>query len=314
MKGVVESPRKAYGEALIALGESDPDMVVMDADLSTSTKTAMFAKKFNDRFFNAGIAEQNMMAMAAGLSIDTRTVFVSTFAIFAAGRAYDQIRQSIAYSSLNVKIVATHGGITVGGDGASHEMIEDIGLMYGLPNMKIFIPVDSNETYNGIISIAKIKGPFYVRLSRMETETITERETEFKINEIPVLREGSDAVIVGTGQVLKRALDVAESLKKQNIDVAVYNMHTIKPVNREEIERIARKYGVIVTIEEHNINTGVGAIISSVTSDVYPVHVVKLGIHDIFGESGEADELMDKYGLSVKDIEEGVKYAMKIRG
>ncbi|MGC8580977.1 MAG: transketolase family protein [Thermoplasmata archaeon] len=307
------SIRNAYGNALLALGATREDMVVLDADLSTSTKTSMFAKKYPERFFNIGIAEQNMMGIAAGMALDGRIVFASTFAVFGAGRAYDQVRQSIAYPKLNVKIVVTHGGITVGGDGASHQMIEDIGLMYGLPNMNILVPVDANETYNAILSIADINGPFYVRLTRMDPYLLTESTTKFDLMDVPLLREGDDIAIVSTGHVASRALEAAEILKKEGVSTAVYNLHTIKPLNKTKIIEIAKKYGAIVTVEEHNVNTGIGSVISGILAEEYPAYVIKTGIHDVFGESGEPDKLLDKYGISIKDIVNAVKKAIEKR-
>jgi transketolase len=307
------SIRNAYGNALLALGDARRDMVVLDADLSTSTKTSMFAKKYPNRFFNIGIAEQNMMGIAAGMALDGRIVFASTFAVFGAGRAYDQVRQSIAYPKLNVKIVVTHGGITVGGDGASHQMIEDIGLMYGLPNMNILVPVDANETYNVILSIADINGPFYVRLTRLDPYLLTESTTKFDLNDIPLLIEGEDIAIVSTGHVASRALEAAEILKKEGVSTAVYNLHTIKPLNKTKIIDIAKKYGAIVTVEEHNVNTGIGSVISGILSEEYPAYVIKTGIHDVFGESGDPDKLLDKYGIAVNDIVNAVKKAIEKR-
>ncbi len=295
-----ESPRKAYGETLVELGKERDDIVVLDADLSTSTKTAMFGKEYPNRFFNVGLQEQNMMGIAAGLARSGKTVFASSFAVFATGRAYDQVRQSIAYPKLNVKIVATHGGITVGEDGASHQMIEDIGLMCGLPNMRVIVPVDSNEVRRVIRYIASEKGPFYVRLTRTSLPNLT--EDEFVFGKGKVMRDGSDATIIATGIEVSYSLLAAEILKKEGYDIRVINMSTIKPIDKNIIVKAARETGAIMTVEDHNIYNGLGSRVAEVLVENYPVPMHRHGMKDTFGRSGRWDILLEYYGMDDKGI------------
>jgi len=297
-----ESPRKAYGETIVSLGKERNDIIVMDADLSTSTKTAMFGKEFPQRFFNVGLQEQNMMGIAAGLARSGKTVFASSFAVFATGRAYDQVRQSIAYPRLNVKIVATHGGVTVGEDGASHQMLEDIGLMCGLPNMRVIVPVDSNEVRRVIRYVASEDGPFYVRLTRTALPNLTARDDEFEFGKGLLLRDGSDLTIMATGIEVSYALKAAELLKKEGIDVRVINISTIKPIDSEIIIKAARDTGAILTVEDHNIYNGLGSRVAEVLVEKYPVRMLRHGMRDVFGRSGKWDVLLHYYSMDDEGI------------
>ena len=297
-----ESPRKAYGETLLALGKERDDIIVMDADLSTSTKTAMFGKEFPQRFFNVGLQEQNMMGIAAGLARSGKTVFASSFAVFATGRAYDQVRQSIAYPRLNVKIVATHGGVTVGEDGASHQMLEDIGLMCGLPNMRVIVPVDSNEVRRVVWYVASEDGPFYVRLTRTALPNLTARDDDFEFGKGLLLRDGSDLTIVATGIEVSYALKAAELLKKEGIDVRVINISTVKPIDSDIIVKAARDTGAILTVEDHNIYNGLGSRVAEVLVENYPVRMLRHGMRDVFGRSGKWDVLLHYYGMDEEGI------------
>ncbi len=251
MKWKWESQRKQYGRALVELGKERGDIVVLDADLSSSTRTAEFSTAFPERFFNAGIAEQNMMDTAAGLAASGKTVFVSTFAVFGTGRCYDQIRQSIAYPKLNIKIVASHAGITVGGDGASHQIIEDIALMRVLPNMTVIVPVDSVETYKVVKSVAKSKDPVYVRIGRADVPTLTDEATPFDLNSASVMRDGKDVTLIGCGIMVARCLEAADELAKHGVDARVVNLHTIKPLDEKTIVKAARETGGVVTADRH---------------------------------------------------------------
>ena len=300
----MESQRKQYGKALVELGKERGDIVVLDADLSSSTRTADFAGAFPERFFNCGIAEQNMMDTAAGLAASGKTVFVSTFAVFGTGRCYDQIRQSIAYPKLNIKIVASHAGITVGGDGASHQIVEDIALMRVLPNMTVIVPADSPETYKVIKQIAKTKGPVYVRIGRADLPTITDPETPFELAAAPVMREGKDITLIGCGIMVAKCLEAAQELAKHGVDARVLNLHTIKPLDEKTIVRAARETGGVVTAEEHSVMMGMGSAVAMALVENFHVPMKRVGIPDVFGESGACDELMTKYGLTVDNIVE----------
>ena len=313
MKWEYESPRKAYGETLVSLGKEREDIVVLDADLSTSTKTAMFGQEFPERFFNVGLQEQNMMGIAAGLARSGKTVFASSFAVFATGRAYDQVRQSIAYPQLNVKIVATHGGVTVGEDGASHQMIEDIGLMCGLPNFRVIVPVDSNEVRRVIRFVASEKGPFYVRLTRPALPTITSKEDDFEFGKGMLMRDGEDIAIIATGIEVSYSLLAAEKLKKEGIDAAVINMSTIKPIDKEIIIKYARKTGAILTAEDHNIYNGLGSRVAEVLVENYPAWMLRVGMPDKFGRSGKWNELLAYYEMDENGIMKAARKLVEVR-
>jgi transketolase len=302
--------REAYGEALAELGEEIKDIVVLDADLSKSTKTSVFAKKFPERFFNMGIAEQNLMGTAAGLATCGKIPFASTFAIFATGRAFEQIRNSICYPNLNVKIAATHAGITVGEDGATHQSIEDIALMRALPNMTVISPADATETKKAVRAAAQMKGPVYLRLGRHPVDTIFGEGYEFKPGKGVILREGRDVAIIATGVMVAEALKAAEILEKDGINAMVVNIHTIKPIDEEVILKAA-ECGAIVTAEEHSIIGGLGSAVAEVLSEKKPVLIKRIGIKDVFGMSGKPEELMKAYGLTAEDIAEAVRSLKK---
>ncbi|MEM3444954.1 MAG: transketolase family protein [Thermoplasmata archaeon] len=307
-----ESLRDAYGKALVELGRERKEVVVLDADLSSSTKTSLFARAFPDRFFNLGIAEQNLMSVAAGLAYAGKIPFASTFAVFATGRAYDQVRQSICYPNLRVRIVATHSGLTVGGDGASHQMCEDIGLMRSMPNIAIFSPCDAPQTREVIRNVVDYPGPVYVRLVRQDLPTITEG-LEFRLGEAQVLVDGADITIIATGSMVAPALLAAGQLKNQGISARVINIHTIKPIDLKTIVRCARETKGIVTVEEHTVATGLGAAVAEVVSEHCPTFVKRIGVPDIFGESGEPDALLEKYGLNVENIVRKAKSILEVK-
>ncbi|MEM4160601.1 MAG: transketolase family protein [Thermoplasmata archaeon] len=307
-----ESLRDAYGKALVELGRERKEVVVLDADLSSSTKTSLFARAFPDRFFNLGIAEQNLMSVAAGLAYAGKIPFASTFAVFATGRAYDQVRQSICYPNLRVRIVATHSGLTVGGDGASHQMCEDIGLMRSMPNIAIFSPCDAPQTREIIRNVVDYPGPVYVRLVRQDLPTITEG-LEFRLGEAQVLVDGADITIIATGSMVAPALLAAGQLKNQGISARVINIHTIKPIDLKTIVRCARETKGIVTVEEHTVATGLGAAVAEVVSEHCPTFVKRIGVPDIFGESGEPDALLEKYGLNVENIARKAKSIVEVK-
>ena len=298
--------RQSYGEELAKLGEENKDIVVLDADLTTATKTGIFAEKFPDRFINVGIAEQNLMGIAAGLSTFGKIPYASTFAVFAAGRAYEQIRNSIAYPKLNVKVVATHAGITVGEDGATHQMLEDLSLMRTLPNMTVMCTSDDIQTKWAVREISKIDGPVYLRLCRMATPIIYDVTEEFEIGKGVQIGQGTDASIIATGATVAEALKAQEILKEDGIDVRVIDMHTIKPIDRELIIKCAKETKRIITVEDHNIIGGLGSAVCEVLSEEYPTKVEKMGVPDCFGRSGKAEELMKYYKIDSSAIVENL--------
>jgi transketolase len=303
--------RDAYGQTLLELGRENPDIVVLDADLSASTKTSLFAREFPERFFDMGVAEQDMIGTAAGLAACGKIVFASTFAVFGSGRAWDQVRQSVAYTRLNVKIVVTHAGITTGEDGASHQANEDIAIMRALPNMTVIVPADAEQTSRVIREAAKFFGPVYVRLSRPKTPLIYEgRDYEYKIGKGIILSEGSDLSIFACGLMVTEALDAAETLAREGIGARVVDLHTIKPLDKELIVRCARETGALVTAEEHSILGGMGGAVAEVLVENYPVPMVRVGLKDIFGESGKPEELVVKYGLTAPNIVAAAKTAV----
>ena len=302
--------RDAYSSALIELGSKNEDVVVLDADLSLSTKTKRFGTVFPDRFFDMGIAEANMMGVAAGLAACGKIVFASTFAVFATGRSYDAIRQSIAYPELNVKIVATHAGISVGGDGASHQMLEDIALMRALPNMTVIAPADATEMEDVVPAIAEHSGPCYVRIGRADAPIIFETHGEFKIGRGLVLRDGSDVAIIATGTMTAEALKAYDLLKKEGIEACIVHMPTIKPIDKKLARKVAGKTGRIITCEEHTIIGGLGDAVSMAIAEK-PVPMRRIGVNDVFGESGEARQLMEKYGLTAENMAKVAKEMIK---
>ncbi len=294
--------RQSYGEELAKLGEENKDIVVLDADLTTATKTGIFAKKFPDRFINVGIAEQNLMGITAGLSTFGKIPYASTFAVFAAGRAYEQIRNSVAYPKLNVKICATHAGITVGEDGATHQMIEDLSLMRTLPNMTVISTSDDIQTKWAVREISKIDGPVYLRLCRMATPVIYSGIDSFEIGKGVQIGDGTDASIIATGVTVSEALKAQEILKENDINVRIIDMHTIKPIDRDLIVKCAKETKRIITVEDHSIIGGLGSAVCEVLSEDYPTKVERMGIPDCFGRSGKAEELMVYYKIDSKAI------------
>ncbi|MGN1417883.1 MAG: transketolase family protein [Acutalibacteraceae bacterium] len=304
--------RDAYGRALAELGERD-DILVLDADLSKATKTGIFKKAHPDKFIDCGIAESNMMGIAAGLATTGYTVFASSFAMFAAGRAYEQVRNSIAYPKLNVKIGATHAGISVGEDGASHQCCEDIALMRVIPNMVIINPADDVEARQAVFAAAEHDGPVYMRFGRLAVPRVNSEDYKFELGKGVTLKEGTDVTVIATGLMVNEALIAAENLEKEGISVRVVNIHTIKPIDEEIIIKAAKETGVIVTAEEHSVIGGLGSAVSEVVCEKYPVPVVKLGVNDTFGKSGPAVELLKIFGLDADNIMKKVKEALTLK-
>lgn len=302
----MRATRDAYGEALVELGGINEDIVVLDADLSGSTKTKEFQKVYPERFFNMGIAEQNLMGVASGLAASGKKPFASTFAVFATGRAYDQIRNAICYPELGVKIAATHAGITVGEDGGSHQMLEDINLMRGLPNMQVFVPADASETKAIIHAVAESDTPCYIRMGRAKVEDVMEGKP-FQVGKGSVLREGIDATIIACGVMVAIALEASELLAEQGISVTVINMSSIKPIDKALILHWARETGAVLTAEEHSIIGGLGSAVAEVLSEDYPVLLKRIGVEDAFGQSGKPDELMELYGLTKENLVQAVQ-------
>lgn len=302
--------RDAYGKALVKLGEINDKIVVLDADLSKSTKTNDFSKAFPNRFFNMGIAEQNLIGAAAGLSAAGKIPFASSFAMFAVGRGFEVIRNSVCYPKLNVKVCATHAGITVGEDGASHESVEDMSIMRAIPNMTVIVPADGVETEKIIFKVAEYNGPVYVRLGRSAVPVIFDDSYEFEIGKGVVLREGNDASIIACGIMVNEAIKAHDLLKEEGINARVINMSTIKPIDQELIISAAKETGVIVTAEEHSIIGGLGSAVSEVVSENCPVIVRKVGVKDVFGESGTPNDLLNKHGLTASNIALNVKEAI----
>ena len=299
-----KATRQSYGEALVELGEEHENVVVLDADVSTATKTEFFAKEFPDRFFDMGIAEADMIGTSAGLSTCGKIPYASTFAIFAAGRAYDQIRNSICYPKLNVKICATHSGVTVGEDGATHQMLEDISLMRTIPNLIVMSTSDDTQTKWAVKEIAKIKGPVYLRLARLKVPVIYDENQKFEIGKGIQIGDGTDGTIFATGVTVSEALKAKEILKSKGINVRVVDIHTIKPIDKDLIIKSAKETKKLISIEDHNVIGGLGSAISEVLTDEYPVKLTRLGIKDTFGMSGKADELMSYYKINANNIVE----------
>lgn len=302
MKEEKKATRQSYGEILAELGMENKNIVVLDADLSQATKTNIFAKKIPKRFFDMGIAEQNMLGTAAGFALSGKIPFASTFAVFAAGRAYDQIRNSICYPNLNVKICATHAGITVGEDGATHQMLEDIALMRVLPNMTVLSTSDDIETKWAIREAAKIKGPVYIRLSRLATPIIYDENQQFELGKMIQYGNGTDATIFATGVTVAEALKAQEKLKENEINIRVVDVHTIKPIDEEMIIKCAKETKRLISIEDHNIIGGLGSAISEVLTEKYPTKLKRMGINDTFGTSGNAEELMKHFKIDAQSI------------
>jgi len=309
-----EATRDAYGRALVDLGKENQDIVVLDADLSCSTKTSSFRKVFPDRFINCGVAEQDMIGTAAGLAASGKIAFASTFAVFGSGRAWDQVRISVAYPRLNVKIVVSHGGITVGEDGATHQALEDIAIIRALPNMTVIVPADATETYKAIKAVAAFHGPAYVRLGRSAVPVISEDiPGEFIIGKSILYRKGADVTIIACGLMVAAALEAADTLSKEGISARVINMHTIKPIDKTAIINAAKETGAIVTAEEHSLVGGLGSAVSEIVCEESPVPVIKVAVEDTFAESGKPADLLEKYGLTPNDIVQAVKRAVAMK-
>lgn len=302
-----KSTRQAYGEALVELGKVNENVVVLDADLTKSTKTALFQKEFPNRHINVGISEADLMAMAAGMATCGKVPFASTFAMFAAGRAFDQIRNSIAYPKLNVKIAPTHSGISVGEDGGSHQSVEDLALMRAIPGMVVLSPADATETRKMVFAAAEYEGPVYLRMGRLDTEVLFDDNYDFQIGKINTLTEGTDVTIAATGLLVEEALKAQKELATEGISVRVLNVGTIKPLDTETILKAAKETKLMVTAEEHSVVGGLGSAISEYLSEEYPTKIKKVGIYDRFGQSGEGAELLEKYELTAKKIIEVVK-------
>lgn len=303
--------RDAYGKALVELGKENPAVVVLDADLSHSTKTIKFAEAFPQRFFNAGIAEANMTGVAAGLATAGKHPFISSFAIFAAGRAFEQIRNSIVYPNLSVTVAASHAGVTVGEDGGSHQAIEDIGLMRLLPGMTVIVPADAIETAGAVRALASYNGPSYLRLGRLAVPQVNSEGYQFKIGKAAVLKEGETVAIFACGLMVAKALEAAEKLADKGISAAVINVSTIKPLDNETIIAYAKKCGAVVTAEEHNIIGGLGSAVAEVLAENCPTKMVRVGIEDKFGQSGTPAELLELYGLTAENIAQKAETLLK---
>lgn len=299
--------RESFGKALVELGKENKDVVVLTADLAGATKTSLFEKEFPDRFINVGIAEQNLIGISAGLATTGKIPFASTFAMFAAGRAYDQIRNSVAYPKLNVKICGTHAGVTVGEDGATHQMLEDLSLMRSIPNMTVLCPSDDTQTKWVIKEMAKFDGPVYIRLARVATPIIYDENQKFEIGKMVQIGDGTDATIFATGVEVAETLKAKEELEKENINIRVVDVHTIKPIDREMIVKCAKETKKIITIEDHSIIGGLGTAICEVLSEEYTTKVIRMGMNDKFGKSGKAEQLLKYFKLDSQAIIEKVK-------
>lgn len=303
--------RESYGNALKALGGEVTDLVVLDADLAGATKTNIFQKAYPDRFFDCGIAEANMMGVAAGLSTMGYVPFVSSFAMFAAGRAFEQIRNSVAYPRLNVKIGATHGGISVGEDGASHQCNEDIALMRSIPGMTVINPADDVEAKAAVLAMADYVGPTYMRFGRLAAPIFNDAATyKFEVGKGIQLKDGKDVTIIATGLMVSEALEAAKALKEQGVDARVINIHTIKPIDRDIIVKAAKETGRIITVEEHSVIGGLGSAVADVVTEECPVPVIKIGVKDVFGHSGPAVDLLKEFGLCAENIVAVTKAAL----
>ncbi|HZY93437.1 MAG TPA: transketolase C-terminal domain-containing protein [Candidatus Bathyarchaeia archaeon] len=310
---LLASMRDSYAETLLELGAKDPRIVVLGADTSVSIKTNIFGEKYPERFFNVGIAEANMVGIASGLALAGKIPFVTTYSAFVPGKCLDQIRNAVAYPNLNVKIVSSHGGLTVGPDGASHQTVEDVAAMRAIPRMNVVIPADGPSTRILVTQAARTQGPFYIRLSRPSVPTVYTPSAHLYIGKLSVLREGADVGIIACGIMANEALEAAKVLAKDGVSAEVVDSHTIKPLDHEGILKQARKTGVLVTCEEQNTLGGLGGAVAEAVAESYPVRVVRVGIRDSFGESGEHVELMAKYGLTSSEIVRRSKEALQSR-
>lgn len=303
--------RSYYGKGLATLAETHPNVVVFDADLAGSTKTSSFQKVAPERFIQTGIAEANMIGVAAGMAASGKVVFASTFGVFASGRCWEQIRMAVAYPKLNVKVVATHCGLSVGPDGATHQALEDIAIMRALPNMTVVVPCDAYEAYAATLAIADHPGPVYMRMGRSEFPVIKDKDCTFTVGKADVLREGSDITLVACGQMVQTSMGAASILEKDGISAEVVNMSTIKPLDTEVLLKSVKKTGAVITVEEHSIVGGLGSAVAECLVESCPVPQGRVGTNDTFGESGEAEELLVKYGLTAKDIVAKAKETLK---
>ena len=311
---VKKATRESYGEALAALSEKYPDLIVLDADLAAATKTGIFKKACPERFFDCGIAEANMMGVAAGIASTGKKVFASSFAMFAAGRAFEIVRNSIGYPHLNVKIGATHAGISVGEDGATHQCNEDIALMRTIPGMTVICPADDVEAKAAVEAALEFNGPVYMRFGRLAVPVFNDKDTyKFEMGKGVLLRDGSDVTIVATGLMVNEAMIAADMLASEGVKARVINIHTIKPLDKEIICKAAKETGVIVTAEEHSVIGGLGSAVAETVTECCPVPVVKVGVNDVFGHSGPAVQLLKEFGLSAENIAEKAKYALTLK-
>ncbi len=311
---IKKATRESYGEALAELAEKYDDLYVLDADLAAATKTGIFKKKYPERFIDCGIAEANMMGVAAGMAATGKKVFASSFAMFAAGRAFEIVRNSIGYPHLNVKIGATHAGISVGEDGATHQCNEDIALMRTIPGMTVINPADDVEAKAAVAAALEIDGPVYLRFGRLAVPVFNDKETyKFEVGKGVKLRDGNDVTIIATGLMVNEALNAADALKAEGISARVINIHTIKPIDRDIICKAAKETGVIVTAEEHSVIGGLGSAVADAVTECCPVPVVKIGVNDVFGHSGPAADLLKEFGLSAENIAEKAKYALTLK-
>jgi len=303
--------RFGYGDGLVLLGEKNPNVVVLTGDLAESTRVHTFGQKFPERFIECGIAEQNMMGIATGLALSGKIPFVSSYAVFVPGRCWDQLRVSVCYTRANVKVAGAHAGISVGQDGATHQGLEDIATVRCLPNIVVVVPCDSIETKKVTLAAAEHVGPFYFRFAREKTPVITTEETPFKVGRAEVFREGTDVTIVACGPLVYQSLVAANELQKEGVSAKVINNHTIKPIDKLTLASAAKETGAVVTVEEHQITGGLGGAVAEVLAESYPVPMEFIGMPDTFGESGQPNELLDKYGMSVGKIKEAVKTVLK---
>ncbi|HYY47533.1 MAG TPA: transketolase C-terminal domain-containing protein [Thermoplasmata archaeon] len=310
----MESQRTHFGRALVDLGRRNPNVVVVGADTTESLKSIEFGKTFPERFFQLGIAEPNMISVAAGLAAAGKLPFATTYSVFGSAHTYNIIRQNVAYTNLNVKIFCSHAGLTVGPDGATHQINEDIGLMRGIPRMTVLVPADGPETARCVDAAAGMKGPVYCRFSRTNVPTVTPTDGAFKIGAAQTLRDGADVTLVGCGLMVARCLEAADALARAGIDARVINLATVKPLDTATIDRAARETGGIVTAEEHTVVHGIGSAIASEIASNHPVPVAMVGVQDVFGESGEAEELLRKYGLTAEKVVDAAHDVIKRRG
>ncbi|MEG0250422.1 MAG: transketolase family protein [Peptostreptococcus sp.] len=307
-----ESMREAFGNTLVELGEEDQEIVVVDADLSTSTKTDIFKKVFSERFVDVGIAEQNLIGVSSGIASTGKKVFASSFAVFETGRAYEVIRNMTCMANLNVKLCATHAGLMTGPDGATHQSIEDLAIMRVLPNMKVFVPADAQETKQIVRLAAKIDGPVYIRMGRDDVKNIYTDEYKFEVGRASVLRDGEDLSIIACGPMLSLAIEAADRLKDEGIDARVVNMSTIKPIDIDTIVDCAQNTRGIITVEDHSVIGGLGSAVSEIVSETIPTKVYKIGVRDVFGMSGKTEELYEQYGLTADNIYDNAMQMMEM--